>query len=226
MPGRRYDTWTDTCSSAGCEQATHCRGLCSSHYMAWYNRAKRQQRPSQGACSVVGCAREAVKRRHCDPHYQMLRKHGDPLGALRAGAGAWTGVQCKEPECREPAVCRAFCQLHYDRHRRTRTDVKARQRRSKRRYRATPRGKAMGHSDSVRRRLGTRAGGASIADVAALLDIAEDCGICGRPLRGDKSIDHIIPLTRGGDHRLENLQIAHRSCNSKKKNRLPHEVRL
>ena len=48
------------------------------------------------------------------------------------------------------------------------------------------------------------------------------CGICGRPV--DKSlkfpdpmcatIDHIIPVTRGGDpSALENLQLAHRCCN-------------
>lgn len=48
------------------------------------------------------------------------------------------------------------------------------------------------------------------------------CGICGKhvdaALRGTYAdgapeIDHIIPLSRGGHHAYYNLQIAHRSCN-------------
>ena len=50
------------------------------------------------------------------------------------------------------------------------------------------------------------------------------CGICGLPVLYDKSpdkiwaatIDHIIPLSRGGKHELPNCQLAHRLCNSMK----------
>lgn len=33
------------------------------------------------------------------------------------------------------------------------------------------------------------------------------------------SIDHIIPLSRGGSHTWENVQLSHRQCNSKKYNK-------
>lgn len=43
------------------------------------------------------------------------------------------------------------------------------------------------------------------------------CGICSQEvLLSDLSFDHIIPLARGGDHIEENLQVAHRKCNSSK----------
>lgn len=49
------------------------------------------------------------------------------------------------------------------------------------------------------------------------------CGICGGGERGDEdpwTVDHIVPRALGGSHRLGNLQRAHRSCNSRKGDRL------
>ncbi|MDD4019707.1 MAG: HNH endonuclease signature motif containing protein [Kiritimatiellae bacterium] len=54
------------------------------------------------------------------------------------------------------------------------------------------------------------------------------CEICGLPVIYDKladnnwsgTIDHIIPLSKGGKHALFNCQLAHRICNSLKNNSL------
>lgn len=54
------------------------------------------------------------------------------------------------------------------------------------------------------------------------------CGVCGKKIKPDAprvypsgpSIDHIIPLSKGGDHSWSNVQIAHISCNTKKNNRV------
>ena len=62
-----------------------------------------------------------------------------------------------------------------------------------------------------------------------ILATATVCGICGRPI--DKSlkypdpmsatVDHIIPLSKGGHpFALENLQAAHRCCNREKSDRI------
>lgn len=59
-------------------------------------------------------------------------------------------------------------------------------------------------------------------DELALRD-AGRCGICGEPLFEPIELDHIIPITRGGDHTEDNCQLAHRSCNRQKNNRLPSE---
>lgn len=50
------------------------------------------------------------------------------------------------------------------------------------------------------------------------------CGICGLPMDREvrwpdpmsKSIDHIIPLSKGGSHTQENLAWAHLGCNVRK----------
>lgn len=53
------------------------------------------------------------------------------------------------------------------------------------------------------------------------------CGLCGteidpklrHPNRRAGTIDHIIPLSQGGQHHYGNVQAAHYSCNSAKGNR-------
>lgn len=55
------------------------------------------------------------------------------------------------------------------------------------------------------------------------------CGICDEPMDRDlrhpdpmsKSVDHIMPLARGGSHSQDNLQWAHLICNIRKGARLP-----
>lgn len=49
------------------------------------------------------------------------------------------------------------------------------------------------------------------------------CQLCGKRVRANAnpqsnsgaSLDHIIPLSKGGDHTYKNIQLAHRGCNSK-----------
>lgn len=56
------------------------------------------------------------------------------------------------------------------------------------------------------------------------------CALCGlivdKSLFGTKhpmgpSLDHVIPVSKGGKHTLDNLQLAHISCNGKKTDTLP-----
>lgn len=57
------------------------------------------------------------------------------------------------------------------------------------------------------------------------------CAICGLPCfeGGDyladlyPSIDHIIPISKGGGHTWNNVQVAHRICNINKSNRIGRE---
>jgi 5-methylcytosine-specific restriction endonuclease McrA len=53
-----------------------------------------------------------------------------------------------------------------------------------------------------------------------------NCGICHKIIEQNSQLvfDHIIPLARDGKHIENNLQPAHRSCNSWKCDRLPEEL--
>lgn len=53
------------------------------------------------------------------------------------------------------------------------------------------------------------------------------CGICGGiiPGRRHASIDHIVPLSRGGTDAADNVQLAHKICNWRKGNNQPNNTR-
>ena len=55
---------------------------------------------------------------------------------------------------------------------------------------------------------------------------AHQCYLCGRGVPpGFETIDHVVPLARGGAHVPDNLRLACRSCNSRKGTRLLGELR-
>jgi hypothetical protein len=52
------------------------------------------------------------------------------------------------------------------------------------------------------------------------------CGICSNELLDEITMDHIVSVEDGGDTTLENLQPAHRGCNSSKHSNSDHEHSL
>lgn len=58
------------------------------------------------------------------------------------------------------------------------------------------------------------------------------CQLCGEPVSPEcrwpdplsPSIDHIVPLSMGGEHSIDNVQLAHLGCNSRKGNRVAFGV--
>lgn len=53
------------------------------------------------------------------------------------------------------------------------------------------------------------------------------CGICAEPVdRSNWSLDHVMPLSRGGSHMYDNVQIAHKVCNSRKWAHVPDGIEM
>lgn len=85
--------------------------------------------------------------------------------------------------------------------------------------------KAVGHRRRVTKR-------ERPADKVLLVDLLRDqgglCGLCDQPIdmtlkwpnRLSSSMDHIIPLAKGGDGLRANLQAAHLGCNNRKRDRI------
>lgn len=72
------------------------------------------------------------------------------------------------------------------------------------------------------RALGAPGPGISVAEWDALVAATNGCcAYCGR--RRTLTMDHLVPLTRGGHHVFENIVPACQSCNSSKGKKLPAE---
>lgn len=54
------------------------------------------------------------------------------------------------------------------------------------------------------------------------------CWICGKRVKPeDLSFDHAVPLSKGGEHSVRNLRVAHQFCNYSKHDKLvPHQMLL
>ena len=135
----------------------------------------------------------------------------------RAWAREHERGECSAPECARPIRARGVCNMHYKRILRDEGKLKG-----------PPWDDAKRDAKARREALkrGNRVGGPVV-----LAKIAErdgwKCGICGKHVRGSltyphplsKSLDHVIPLSRGGAHSPENAQLAHLRCNVRKGNR-------
>lgn len=80
----------------------------------------------------------------------------------------------------------------------------------------------------ARRRMAETQAFVEYIGIAELAERDRDlCGICRKPVPAtDRTIDHIVPLSRGGLHELANVQLAHRACNSGRGNRGSGQPRL
>lgn len=63
----------------------------------------------------------------------------------------------------------------------------------------------------------------SSIDKASCYYCGEDCGLSVPGYQKDITIDHKTPLSRGGDHDIDNMVICCRQCNSLKERKTEHE---
>ena len=125
---------------------------------------------------------------------------------------------CAAAECDRPVRAKALCNKHY----------KAQLRLEGRLPTKTPWTDERRDAWHRRRALLLEA---STGEPVILAEIAERdawvCGLCERPVDAElaypdpmsKSLDHIMPLTKGGAHDPSNAQLAHLRCNVSKGNR-------
>jgi len=190
----------------------------------------------KSTCSVEGCDRPYHAHGLCGMHWQRQRRL-DPAEKARAAAWAKSpagrAVQARgrakyraSPQGQQTEVAyRASAERRASAARYT---VGEKFKTQQARYRATPRGKASSRRSVDRYRAqkaGVRFWPVSLAEL-----VERDngmCQLCGQPVRSDAkfphplspSADHIVPLSLGGPHAAENLQLTHLVCNIRKGNR-------
>ncbi len=89
-------------------------------------------------------------------------------------------------------------------------------RKQRRDYAKTPKGRAIWYSAQNKRRRGVPYTAESIEWIASIDWSTELCTYCQSPAT---EIDHILPITKGGDGSRQNLTPCCRTCNSRKGNR-------
>ena len=121
---------------------------------------------------------------------------------------------CSEPDCDRPVRARNVCSMHY-----------------KRLMRASGAWEPEPWDDRRRnnyhKRRALKAGssaGPAFSNATVFERDGWVCGLCDEPVPRDAvwpdplsaSLDHIVPLSRGGAHSLENSQLTHLACNVRK----------
>lgn len=223
-----------SCSFDGCERDAWCKGFCSKHY--YYN--KRHGVLPGKICKIDGCESPAYRRGMCNKHSLRDDRNGDPLVSKKAANGECCTKRCIVDGCTSHGKMKigddVYCSLHGGRMRRngnaetvlklgngeaTPERKKETARRATDKYRKTPHGRMRARFNSAKRRVlqGVQKGVGEITKEQFLeLWNTPNCHICGTELGEDRTIDHVMPLSKGGSNRLDNLKMAHLSCNQKK----------
>lgn len=169
----------------------------------------------KGTCNWPGCSVAIVQpvgrgrpRKWCATHLRA--------SSHRFGSDSRTRL-CDEAWCERPVRARGVCNAHYKRILRAEGKLVSVWNDRRR------------NNDQTRR---ARVAGASTGEPVLLSDIiARDglnCSICGEPVDLtvlwpdplSKSIDHVVPIARGGIHDPTNCALAHLGCNIAKGDRV------
>lgn len=173
---------------------------------------RRRERRKSTPCSVSGCNDPGThSSRLCDMHYYRRQK-GLPMDVPKYGIlkGRRQSETCTVAGCGRPTYWLELCKRHYLEH-----------------HARAGKAWAIIEYESAGARKKTARYGGKYGVVNRFEVFERDgwvCQLCGEPVDPDlkgpdprcASLDHIVPLSWGGDHSMENCQLAHLSCNSSK----------
>jgi 5-methylcytosine-specific restriction endonuclease McrA len=172
---------------------------------------------SERICVEPGCTAQLVKKPGPGRWPKWCPEH---RGGLLGG--------CSVAGCANRRHAKSLCVTHYNRafgH-----DIGTCRREGRANEDPTKRHRSAGRADSLRRRTRFRrslvhAGDAEEIDVWPLGE-RDDwvCGICDEPVdreleypdRMCATVDHVVPISKGGRHVWDNVQLAHFGCNMDK----------
>lgn len=200
----------ESCIADGCDRKPKSRKLCAKHYDRWTRRGSWDDWQDPG-CSIDGCERSHYggPGKWCRVHYRRWKTHGDPHTVLQPSQRMPRPSEpCSIAGCaRRRRYRNGLCQGHYA--------IPFTRRWGRAWRKANPdKVKATYH----RRRAAKK--DAPVNDLTAQQWIGIKaayrwcCAYCHR--KRPLTMDHVIPLSRGGPHTASNIVPACRSCNSRK----------
>lgn len=229
---------TPVCKAEGCEDEAHGYGLCNRHLAI-------QRRPRhwcvEESCEVELFMRGRTWPQRCDEHIEQHRKEQARIRSAKwrqdnpERARELSNRMAAERKDEVRVRAKAWYKANPERVAAYRAATKERRAELWKAYYEANRERMIQRSaayakahpewavaQSTARYAKTR--GAPTAERFTLDEVfARDggrCALCGkRVARKDATADHIVPVSLGGPHSLANIQLAHRSCNSRKGNR-------
>lgn len=203
------------CGVDGCDVVVHSRGLCSKHY----RRLIAQEDSSCLEFSRQNLSREFYLEYYRQPKYKTMLQ--DPVSI--------NGGKCRVDGCEKVAKECGMCLMHYARlrnHGDVNTVLRLQKYPTEKERADAVRQNSRLHDYRKRSRSGSKSERWTKAQVVEKSNGI--CALCGEPIdmtlknphRSSFSVDHIIPLSKGGSNLFDNVQAAHLSCNSSKNNRV------
>lgn len=190
------------CEVSSCNNPYYARGLCKGHWNAAGMSSK--------VCTVEGCSKPHKGRGYCSTHYDRMRS-----------TGSTDAPKVLTPEERIEAK-REREREHYKNNK-----GRYRERQTKWRQDNPEKIRVQNHRRRARK-YAVASDNHTVKDVLELY--GADCHLCGEPIdlnaprratdgpgweRGLQE-DHVIPLSKGGTHTLDNCRPSHGLCNLKK----------
>lgn len=195
------------CSVESCVKEAHSRSMCPMHYQRWRLRGDADWSPPSWPteCKIESCTSRPASQGLCSKHYTRLRRYGDP--EFRLAGEVVDGMKI----C---STCRRDLPIDRYRHESHRggTTLRSQCKTCSKKH--------------VHKRRALLAAAAS--DGYLPLDVfMRDgwvCQLCGEPIdeslswphRHAASVDHIIPISKGGGDVFANVQASHLTCNISK----------
>jgi len=192
-----------TCSVDGCNNKLLAKGLCRAHYLRLYKKGRLTLEREKGkTCSVPGCNKPYCAKGYCKTHYTKVRNSGT-LKNLREYNGPCEACGCFTENGK---YIKHKCYSCY------------------RKYKIREKGSFYNSilTDRHRRR-GAGDYRINFEEVAAKTN--GKCHICGEKVdmesKGKRraSIDHVVPISKGGSSEFDNLLLSHLDCNIRKFNK-------
>lgn len=199
------------------------------HYSRWQRHGDPEvtllPRGILKVCLIDGCGNPVKARGWCNKHYCRWQRHGDPLADLcQKGLHSLSGDNVIVN-----SVGARMCRVCYEE--RQRRWKAANPDKVKGYFRRWQKANPEYFRESVRKRYAAKRG-ATVFERVSLGELFERdggrCHICKKKVAWEqKSMDHLVPLSQGGDHSWANVALAHISCNSRRGvGRTPTQLRL
>ena len=231
-----------TCSIEDCKRPRWARGWCGTHYRRWqrWGSPEALNHRVRGVCAATGCGQPHSRNTWCETHAAQMDRWGEIRPLTRLERPVVDG----ERQCR---LCDEWLPVaRFGPDRRSKYGIKTACVDCSRAEYAAWKARTPGYFTEWQRANPDRMAAAVQKRRAARLERESEtvsrlevfqrdeywCGICDEPIDASAkwpdpmsaSLDHVVPLNRGGTHTYDNVQASHFACNCRKGDRVGDEL--